>query len=333
MMAPRGPDWTETMSILKNHHRFWVTSHIDTDGDALASVLSLGTALKELGKSVRMVIDSEVPDVYRSLPFLDELESPSLLDGSSPPEVVIVLDAPNLDRTGCVRGRLEGSEILVNIDHHAGNERFGSVNVVEESAPAVAFMVHELLKSMAPSTLDAERSGCLYVGLLGDTGGFRFPNTNLQAFRMALEVVERGVDVSELAHRYLDGWPPGTLRLLALTLDTLKVLEEGLVATIEVRRSMLDATGTQFKDSEGFVNFVSSIPGVVLAALLKESDDSSTKVSLRSRGELDVAALAGAFGGGGHRNAAGCRVPAGVERARELILEAARPHLKGGRTP
>lgn len=326
-MKQRPIDWTGVRDIVMQKSRFLVTSHVDTDGDALASVLGFGTALEALGKQVRFVIDSEIPTVYEPLPDIGRIENPGSVGPDDDFEVAVVLDAPNLDRIGRTRGCLKGQEILIDIDHHEGNEFFGAVNVVAENAPATSYLVFECLKSIDSGLLDVDRSTLLYVGLLGDTGGFRFPNTNRQAFEMASEVLDRGVNVSELAHSFLYGWSASVLRLLALTLGTLKVSDSGRVASLEISREMLRRTESSMKDSEGFVSFASTIPGVVLAMLLKEREEKTTRASLRSHGSFDVASVARHFGGGGHANAAGCTLQVPLYEAREELLRVARERL------
>jgi len=308
------------VSRLRQGHRFLLTSHTSPDGDAIGSELGLARILRSLGKRAAIWNRDPAPGLYRALPG-----SVSIQVGAQPPadfpaafDAVIVLDCPTLDRTGL------GPELaqlpLINIDHHLGNAHYGEVNWVDAEAPAVAVMAAGLARALG-TPLDADSASCLYLALVTDTGGFRFANATPAAFEAAARLVAAGARVELVSQWLYESQPEGSIRLLGEMLATLERHGEGgSVATVHLSREMFARAGASAGDSEGLIDTPRAIAGVEAVALFRELGDDDWKISLRSRGAIDVEAVARARGGGGHRNAAGCRFAGTLEAARLAVV-------------
>ena len=293
MAATKAPE--DLLRKIRQGNRFLLTSHVNPDGDAIGSELGLARLLRSLGKGAVVWNRDPIPAVYRPLPGSERVHS-----GEQPPagfpekfDAVVVLECPSPDRTG-----LEahvGSLPVINIDHHLGNQHYGAVNWVDSAAPAVGEMVFRLAQALKV-TLDPETASCLYLTLVTDTGGFRFSNATPAAFEAAAALVAQWLYESQ---------PESVVRLLGEMLQTLALHHGGRIATVRLDPEMFERAGASAGDSEGLIDQPRSIAGVDAVALIRRRDDGSHKVSLRSRGEVDVEKIARHHGGGGHRNAAG----------------------------
>ncbi len=307
------------MNIVRAHRKFLVVGHVDPDGDCMGSMFGLSLFLRSLGREVRCYAPGEIPERFRRLPGAGDLVEKEDLDGFGY-EAVFVVDSPTAGRTENLVG--QGGDLpLVNIDHHPSNRLFGTINVVDEKSAAAAVIVLRFLEEVSPGSIDEDIASCLYLGILMDTGCFRFQNTNAEAMHAAGRLIDAGARAYELTHEFFYMKNLQTLKLLAPVLESIEVHHGGKVAFMEITREMLDRTGGSFKDSEGFVDYGASIYDVELIALFREIGDGTVRVSLRSRNHHDVAALAECFGGGGHAKAAGLVIDGTVKKAKEMILE------------
>ena len=296
------------LALLNRHHDFALSTHINPDGDAIGSELSLYLFLTQLGKSVRIFNTDAVPVNYRFLPFWDSIEGAHSV-GTYRPEVLIVLDASTLERIGKTLSKtLLPTHVLVNIDHHATGEAFGDINLIEPSASSTSEIVYTLIKSHQ-TALSKACALCLYTGLMFDTGCFRYSNATAETHRIAAELIEIGEFAPDEVYRYVyEHIPVSKIRLLGEILRTLQVTDDGKIASVYATQAMFEKTGTTPEAVEGVVNQIQVIAGVELALCACELRDGSTKISLRSQGQVDVSELASEFEGGGHSRAAGCRV-------------------------
>ncbi|MFA4948827.1 MAG: bifunctional oligoribonuclease/PAP phosphatase NrnA [Candidatus Krumholzibacteriia bacterium] len=315
-------------ALIEPRRRFILFGHIDPDGDCIGSMLALAVFLREKGKEVACFTPGDMAEIYLDLPlvklFMREEDLPSFK-----PDMVFALDSPTTARTADLV--MHGSGVpVVNIDHHPTNERYGDINVVDERASAAAILVYRFLASVAPERITPEMADYLYLGVLMDTGGFRFRNTNAEALATAARFVELGARAHELAHDFIYVKKLSTLKLLARALDDLEVHGDGRIAAMHISRGMLAAAGAAMSDTEGFVDYAASIDDVELAVLFREVGESEIRVSLRSRNDSDVASLAEKFGGGGHRNAAGLTIHKDLATAKALIVNALGEMLAAG---
>ena len=311
---------------LRRARRVLVTSHRAPDGDALGSALGLAELLGLLGVEARVVNRDPHPASLGFLPGLDRVEVVETLPEGYDREfdLAVVLECPGLDRPG-----LAGLEALplVNIDHHLSNDAYGEVNWIDETAPAVGEMVLRLVQA-AGVPFSAGLATNLYTALVTDTGDFRYANTTSRAFTAATTLVLAGAQPHRIADALWEHVPARVIRLTAAALGTLELLAGGRLAVIWCDGEMLERTGALPGDTENLVNYPRSIDGVEVAALLKGFAADTVRVSLRSRGRVDVRLVASAFGGGGHREAAGCTIPMPLTEARRALLEVLVPAVE-----
>ncbi len=323
--------WDDLIELLNAHERLLLTTHINPDGDAIGSLVGLGLYLEELGKTALLVIEHPVPPMYR---FLDPEGSVRQYEpGRDDPEIAacdmaIVLDVGALDRVGGLEKPLRRHEVpIACIDHHATNNGFADVNIVRPEAASTASLILDLIRSMGhtPSPRVAE---ALYVGLATDTGWFRFPNASPQAFRDAAVLVEAGADVPGVYEAVYENHSAASLRLLGLALASLQTDCDGQLAWITLTQAMFEETGADESETEGIIDHARRLGGAEILILFRELADGGTRVSLRAKHDLDVAALAARFGGGGHRKAAGIALDSPPATTIPTLLAAARDLLE-----
>jgi len=307
--------------LLASARSLLLTSHANPDGDAIGSELGLARALTALGKRAVIWNFHPAPTLYRALPGHEGIH----VGGQPPPgfpsafDAAVVLECPSLERTGLAERLRELP--LVNIDHHLGNEAYGAVNWVEPRAPAVGVMVAELAGEIG-APIDEATADCLLLALVTDTGGFRFSNADPAAFRAAARLIELGARTETVSRWLYESQPEGAVRLLGEMLATLRRHADGRIASVHLDAAMFARAGAGAGDSEGLIDVPRSIAGVDAVALFRELAAARWKISLRSRGNVDVERVARDFGGGGHRNAAGCLFEGALESARETFVGA-----------
>lgn len=308
----------QVLKEIQKRDAFLLTSHARPDGDAIGSLLALYQMLRHLGKSARMLMSDPVPLIYNGLPHAQMIERLSTVPREAP-EVAIILECDSIQRT-----RLQGLDhrFLINIDHHSSAREFGHLNWIDEKACAVAEMVYRLARS-ADVPITPEMATCLYTAVLTDTGSFCFAGTNTHTFEIALELVRSGAKPVDIAHNVYFSNPTSKMRLLGAALSNLH--REGALAYMHISLSEMERSGGIEEDCEGIVNYSLSIAGVEVALFFRELTDGRYRVSLRSKGQVNVASIAELFGGGGHRCASGCAVPGPLAASLEAILS----HLRG----
>jgi phosphoesterase RecJ-like protein len=236
---------------------------------------------------------------------------------------VFIFDSGDAERAGQFLPLLRQAETVVNIDHHVTNTRFGSINLVCTDASSTGELVYELLKAWQ-IPIPAQAAGCLYATILSDTGGFRHENTTPQALEDAARLARLGADPGHIATLVYKMRPETTLKLNGLALATMRVELEGRLAWAKVTRGMLKEAGAVMAESEGIIDNLNSIAGLELAILFKEVSADMTKISVRSRGGVDAAAMCAIFGGGGHIRAAGAEIEKSMDDAIKLVLATAK---------
>ncbi len=324
-------DWDRLLDIFKKHERFAVTCHANPEGDALGSVVSISRFLKSLGKEVTQICPDPVPALLEFLDpdkeiqvYRDDVHGPQL----SQHDVVLIVDVSSPIQLGALGNRLPSVEALtVSIDHHATHEPFTKENFVNKNASSTGEMIYQLIE-YTDSRIDPVSAMAIYVAIMTDTGSFRFSNTGLEAHRIAGELIKLGVSPSDMHGRIYerDGWEKAFL--LKKVLGTLESADEGRIACLRVTQDMFDSTGAKEEDLEGFVNYPLSVEKVAMSLLIRDRPDGTVKVSLRSKGRIDVSALAAAFGGGGHPRAAGILTKGNVESTQQAIVQKAKSMLE-----
>jgi bifunctional oligoribonuclease and PAP phosphatase NrnA len=302
----------EVLKHIERRDRFPVTSHARPDGDAVGSALACCQVLQQMGKTAEVILHDPVPRVYQQLPYADRVGQAHHVNGNY--EVAIILECDAIQRT-----RLDGLEkhFLINIDHHSSGRPFAHVNWIDPHAVAAAEMVYRLARA-AGIKISPEIATCLYTAVLTDTGSFMFEGTNEHTFALARELVLAGADPVCCARNIYFGHSTAKMRLLGAALSNLE--REGHLAWISVTREQMKFCQAKEEDCEGLVNYALSIYDVETAAFFRELPDGRYRVSLRSKGELNVALIAEGFGGGGHRCASGCAVDGPLSAATAQVL-------------
>jgi phosphoesterase RecJ-like protein len=285
--------------ILKRR-RFVLTSHVRPDGDAIGSQLAMAYALRHLGREVRIVNRDAAPPPLQVLPGVGDIEIAERVD--DPGDCVIVMESGDLSRTG-VAG-LEGG-FIINIDHHVGNTMFGAVNWFDLSAAACGEMVFDLVRDLGvPLTHDIAVH--IYVAILTDTGSFHYSNITPRTFEISRICVEAGVDPAAVARSVYDSSTLGRLKLFGAILSRMQLDASGRLAIISVDQRLAADCGGNYEDTEGLINQPLTVKEIQAVVFFKELGPREWRVSMRSKGAVDINAVAKEFGGGGHKNASGC---------------------------
>lgn len=315
--------FTEVIERIKRGKRFLVVSHVNPEGDAIGSLLGLALALRSLGKDVTPYLEDPVPDVFQFLPGASTITHS--LDGLGPFDATFAVDCGKKDRLGDGFIRLPEPGEIINIDHHTTNDRFGGINVIVADASATGEVIFDLCKA-AGIEVTKEIAVNLYVAIHTDTGSFRYSSSTPESFLKAGELVTLGADPWEIATRVYENHPENKFKLLAMVLSTLDVINPGdgaagKIATLTVTRDMFRSTGADKDLADGFVNYARGISGVEVGMIFRETGEDEYKVSLRSKGDTDVAEVAQAFGGGGHSHAAGFSITGPLEEVRTKVVD------------
>jgi len=298
---------------------FLVTTHIDPDGDAIGSAFAFALALKSLGKEATVYLKDTVPYRYEFLPEPENVVH-AIPDG--PYDAVFVLDCGSLFRVGDGHERIAAlGPVVVNIDHHETNDGFGHVNLVDSGASSTGELMYRIFRLMGIKA-DLRIAVNLYTAVFTDTGSLRYDNTSLAAFRICEEMVKAGVEPGRVAMMVYENHPKERFLLLGEVLCTLKTYGDGRVAMARVSSDMFARTGTNREFTDGFVEYIREIRGVEAAVLIREINTHLHKISMRAKGVVDVAAICNGFGGGGHKNAAGCRIEGTISETEEKLLRA-----------
>jgi len=297
---------------------FLITGHRNPDGDALGSGIALQGLIRKMGKQARVVVRDGFAKPLYNIPGANEVTISDSLPADYPKayDAVFTMECPEVERCGFPI--LPGP--VVNIDHHLGNTMYGEVNYLDLDAPSVGEMILQLNRHHLKLPLDRDIATAMYVSLGTDTGFFRYHNTTLRTFQAAEELVRAGVVPGDVSLWINESVTRGSIRLLGLCLNTMQLTEDGKIATLELPKRFFDEAGATPEDTEGIVNYGRMIEGVLVSALLKEGDDSSTRVSMRAKPGVDVQAIAAMFGGGGHKAASGCTIPLPMGEARKKLL-------------
>jgi phosphoesterase RecJ-like protein len=290
----------EIADAIRTRERFVIVSHVRPDGDAIGSQLAMTLALRSLGKQVRAVSRDKPPAPMLVFPGVAEIEIADRVD--DPGDAVIVMECGDLQRTG-IAGLERG--FVINIDHHVGNTNFGALNWFDVSAAACGEMVFEVIRALGVP-LTTEIATHIYVAILTDTGSFHYSNITPRTFDICRQCVEAGVSPPAVARSIFDSNNLGRLKLFGAVLSRMQLDDTGRIATVYVDRSLASECGGTYDDTEGLINLPLTVKEIVAVVFFKENGPDDWRISLRSKGEIDVNAIAKEFGGGGHKNASGC---------------------------
>lgn len=299
-----------------------VGTHLNPDGDALGSALAMSLFLDQRGKANEVVCNNLAPYNLEFLPSVDRLK----LEPTSTHDLGILLDLDSLERLGRVRGHFERCSKLIVIDHHIPHQKPGDLRIVDTHAPATALILARLLEACG-ARIDPEIATCLLAGIVTDTGSFRYRNTTPESLEVASRLLSHGGDIVRISEEVYQRRPLTSVRLLGKTLDNLRLAQDDRLAWSTLSLRDFQESGAGEEHTEGLVNELLSIHTVKIAALIREPKPGKVRASIRSRDQIDVAAAARSFGGGGHKNAAGCTFDVSLEEAERRLVEALRTCL------
>ena len=302
-------------AAILSRQRFLITSHARPDGDSIGSQLAMAFALDALGKSVRIVNADAAPEHYQEFPGMDRIEIAPRVDHLDV-DAVIVMECSDLSRTG-VAG-LEG-QFIINIDHHAGNRMYGAINWYDLSAAACGEMVFDVIATLG-APLTTEIATHIYLAILTDSGSFHHSNITPRTFEICRQCVEAGVNPAVMARRVFDSNSFGKLKLIGALLDDMELVDEGRLAVLHLDDEMLRTTGSTHNDTEGLINLPLTAREIQAVVFFKIGADGVVRVSMRSKYDVDVRQVAAAYGGGGHKNAAGFTAQGKVSEVKNEIL-------------
>ena len=330
-MTPALADEQAILLLLSAHTDFVLTTHINPDGDAIGSEIALAAFLRDAGKNPVIINHSPTPAVY------DFLDPENIIRTYIPgrdrsliasADVIVLLDANQPDRMASLRDDVLASPaVKVCIDHHPDPSPFAQHVLIDEDATSTGEIIYRILTSGARTVLTPPIASALYTAIMTDTGSFRYPRVDADLHRAVATLLECGADPVELYTKVYERWSEGRIHLLGKTLSGLKSTAGGKIASVSITREMLERTGTSEEDTDNFTTYPMSKEGVRVGILFLEIAG-GVKISFRSRGAIPVNALAREFGGNGHRNAAGARIPgATIADIEPRVLHAAMKYV------
>jgi phosphoesterase RecJ-like protein len=307
------------LDLVRERQSFLITSHAGPDGDAIGTSLGLMHVLHAMGKQATVVLADPVPSTCTSLPGIETVVQ-TLPPG--PADALIVLECDSFERTGFTRVQLEALNpgITINVDHHLSGKTYAGFNWIDPEAAAVGEMIY-LFAIASGATITPAAATCLYAAVMTDSGSFTFALTSATTFALAAHLVELGADPSAIAQEVLYSVRPARARLLGLALSNFRI--DGPVCWTSIAIADMQQAGAIVEDCEGIVNHLIGMEGIQAAVLVREIDGPQAfRLSLRSKGQVDVAGVARLCGGGGHRNASGCTLQGTLQHVLDSILPA-----------
>lgn len=288
----------KAIDIIKKYNKFLIVSHKYPDGDSIGSQIALALGLLKIGKKAYIYNEDPPTDRYSRFKRINLIHTDKK---DFDEEVILALDSAELNRIGFIKDEIDFTKPIINIDHHISNEKFGDINIVKPYYSSTAEIIYELLNRL--TELDKEIATYLYIGILTDTGSFRYPNTTSHSLRVASKLVNYGVVASQVSEFIWFTDPPARIKLLGAVLQNITLHDK--FSIMYVTKNMLKNHGANEEDTNEFVDYGLTIKNVKATAMIKEREGGILKVSLRSRNDVSVQELASEYGGGGHKTAAG----------------------------
>jgi bifunctional oligoribonuclease and PAP phosphatase NrnA len=314
-------------ATIRDIDNFIILTHVHPDGDALGSLLGFADILESLGKRVFCYLEEPVSSLYDFLPDCERVNTElvdlrKFIEEADGQVAAVSLDCGDCDRLGENQQELLGIHPFLAIDHHRAHKKYGDFSWIESDCSSTGEMVYELAQTLG-ADISTNCAINLYVAISTDTGSFRYDSTTPRTHKIAADLLECGVRPEQVAGHLHDNFTLQRLKLMEMVLSTLTLYESGQLAFIRVTDEMFDISGASIQDVEGFIDYPRSLRSVKVAAFIKESKNSQISVSLRAKGEFDVAKVAQFFGGGGHRNASGFRFSGkSIEQVHDEVLAA-----------
>jgi phosphoesterase RecJ-like protein len=295
--------------------RFVLSSHSRPDGDSIGSQLAMAYALRALGKEVTVVNSDAAPGPLMTFPGVPDIQIADRVSGEF--DAAIIMECGDLARTG-----VAGLEryFVINIDHHPGNSSYGQINWFDSTAAACGEMVYDLVRALGVP-LSSDIAAHIYLAILTDTGSFHYSSISPRTFEICKETLLAGVDPVRVARNVYDSNNMGRLKLFGAVLSAMQLDPTGRIAIVYLDHEMARAAGGTYEDTEGLINLPLTVKEIRAVVFFKQAEGEEYRVSMRSKGDIDIGAVAKDFGGGGHKNAAGCTVHGGIDALQKLLVE------------
>jgi phosphoesterase RecJ-like protein len=304
----------QIIDTIATRQRFVISSHCRPDGDSIGSQLAMAFALRALGKEVRVINSDAAPGPLTAFPGVADIEIAPRVNGTF--DAAIIMECGDLARTG-----VTGLDrfFVINIDHHPGNTGYGRINWFDPTAAACGEMVHELIGALGVP-LSVEMATHIYVAILTDTGSFHYSSISPRTFDICRQTLVAGVEPVLVARHVYDSNNIGRLRLFGTVLSAMQLDTTGRIAMVYLDHEMARAAGGSYEDTEGLINLPLTVKGIQAVVFFKQVEGDQYRVSLRSKGDIDIGAVAAEFGGGGHKNAAGCTASGSIDALQKLFV-------------
>jgi phosphoesterase RecJ-like protein len=309
------PALSQIVDAIRSRRRFVISSHSRPDGDSIGSQLAMAYALRSMGKVAVIVNADPAPGPLMAFPGVPDITIAPAVEGDF--DGAVIMECGDLQRTG-----VAGLDrfFVINIDHHPGNSGYGQLQWFDAGAAACGEMVFDLVKALGVP-LTVEIATHVYLAILTDTGSFHYSSISPRTFDICRETLEAGVDPVLVARNVYDSNNMGRLKLFGAVLSTMQIDSTGRIAIVYLDHEMARAAGGTYEDTEGLINLPLTVKEIQAVVFFKQNEGDQYRVSMRSKGEIDIGAVAKEFGGGGHKNAAGCTVSAGIDALQKLFVE------------
>lgn len=312
-------------SILKDSKKIAISYHALPDGDALGSSLALLMGLKKLGKDVYILSTDKVPPIYNFLPG-SSLINDAAEDIQKDTDCVVVLDCGNISRISAKLNTDYREYILINIDHHISNDMYGDYNFTDANASAVGEIVYQMLRFLNIN-IDKDIATCLYTSIMTDSGAFKYSNTTSVTHSIIGDLINIGIDFNQIHRNIYENKKFERVKLYGKVIDNMYLVHDNKICVMELHNNMLDSLNIEASDTSDIISIGMEISDVEVALLFKENS-AGTKVSLRSKSQVDVRKIAEKLGGGGHIRAAGVTLDMSIKEAKEVLLNILEEELK-----
>ena len=317
----------EISKIFKKYHNFLISAHVNPDPDALSSQLAVGMYLESLGKHVDFVNEEKAPEHYIFFRGAAKIKKYSEYRPSIPLEVMIVVDCGDMERIGSVQKFIGSQKVLINIDHHITNTYFGDINLIVPQASSTSEIIFDIL-ARAKFHLNQEMAELLYIGIMTDTGSFRYSNTTAHTHKVVSQLMKFPIPVSTLYQELYENVALQDIKQFNIVAKAAEMLCKGEVICVTLPKILTRKFSEKFDLRDKIFKYFRAIKGVEVVVILSEQDKNKTRINFRSQGRVDVAQLASEFHGGGHRQASGCLIQSDFKKARKIILAKIQKALK-----
>ena len=316
------------LDAIRDAKTICVVGHIRPDGDCIGSQLGLALALRAEGKKVVCWNQDSVPAKYRFLDPDKDFEKPKAGEKF---DLVIATDCASYERLGTVVESIKERKLLINIDHHESNTRYGDVNWISPREPSTGELIHRLLKT-ARWPITKQIADLLFTAVSTDTGSFQYPSTRPGTFHVGAELVTRGANLAKICDEVYQSFPLSRARLLKHVYNKFKLTHSDRIAYFWLKKADLSRTGAETNDTEGLIDHIRAIEPVIVACVFEEVEPELTRISLRSKSaDVNVSDIAGLFGGGGHTAAAGARIAGRPMSIQRRVIAAIKKSINAAR--